>query len=164
MPLNPPDSLHLQAALGWLDLGIHAEADAELNKMTEAMRAHPGVLQVRWRIRAAAQKWEAAMDIAAMLIYAAPDLPFGWVQRSHCLHKLKRTEEARDELVGVADQFPDNIDIPYNLACYECQLGNLGRAKQWLEKAFQLGDAKKLKLAALDDPDLEPLWKNIGST
>ena len=50
----------------------------------------------------------------------------------------------------------------YNLACYECQLGNLDRAKRWLEKAFELGDARNMKLAALDDPDSEPLWKVIG--
>jgi hypothetical protein len=37
------------------------------------------------------------------------------------------------------------------------------QAKQWLEKAFQLGGPKKMKLAALNDPDLEPLWKEIGT-
>jgi hypothetical protein len=52
----------------------------------------------------------------------------------------------------------------YNLACYESQLGRLEQAKNWLEKAFALGDARKLKLAALDDPDLQPLWKEIGKT
>jgi hypothetical protein len=51
----------------------------------------------------------------------------------------------------------------YNLACYECQLGRLELAKEWLEKAFKLGDAKKMKLAALDDPDLEPLWRDPKS-
>lgn len=52
----------------------------------------------------------------------------------------------------------------YNLACYECQLGRMEQAKLWLEKAFTLRDPKKIKLMALDDPDLEPLWKSIGST
>jgi hypothetical protein len=52
----------------------------------------------------------------------------------------------------------------YNLACYECQLGRLEQAKQWLEKAFLLGDARKMKRAALDDPDLEALWKEISGT
>ena len=55
----------------------------------------------------------------------------------------------------------------YNLACYECQLGNLDRAKRWLEKAFELGDARNMKLAALDDPDLEPAvegdWQNLNN-
>jgi hypothetical protein len=50
----------------------------------------------------------------------------------------------------------------YNLACYECKLGRLEQAKSWLEKAFELGDPKKIKLMALEDPDLEPLWREIG--
>jgi hypothetical protein len=43
------------------------------------------------------------------------------------------------------------------------KLGRPDLAKAWLEKAFEIGDAKEMKLAALDDPDLEPLWRGIGS-
>ena len=49
--------------------------------------------------------------------------------------------------------------MPYNLACYECQLGRLEQAKHRLEKAFKLGEGEGMRLAALDDPDLQPLWK-----
>ena len=42
-----------------------------------------------------------------------------------------------------------------NLACDGCQLGRL-------EQAFKLGEANQMKLAGLEDPDVEPLWKNIG--
>jgi hypothetical protein len=38
------------------------------------------------------------------------------------------------------------------------QIGRLEQAKESRHKAFALGDANKLKLAALDDPDLRPLW------
>jgi hypothetical protein len=37
-----------------------------------------------------------------------------------------------------------------------------GGRQLWLERAFALDEKKELKLMALDDPDLEPLWKNIG--
>ena len=76
--------------------------------------------------------------------------------------ELKRTEEARDNLLRVVDKFPDDPILRYNLACYECQLGRLEQAKGWLEKAFKLGDPKKIKLMALEDRDLEPLWREIG--
>ena len=33
---------------------------------------------------------------------------------------------------------------------------------RWLETAFDIGDPKALKLTALHDPDLEPLWLEIG--
>jgi hypothetical protein len=32
-PLAPADRIHLQAADGWLDLGNHVEANAELEKI-----------------------------------------------------------------------------------------------------------------------------------
>jgi hypothetical protein len=73
-------------------------------------------------------------------------------------------QEARDNLLWVIDKFPDDAIMRYNLACYECQLGWFEQAKQWLAKAFKLGDPKKIKLMALDDPDLEPLWREIGQT
>jgi len=34
--------------------------------------------------------------------------------------------------------------LRYNLACYECRLGRLEQAKNWLQKAFEVGDPKNL--------------------
>jgi hypothetical protein len=51
----------------------------------------------------------------------------------------------------------------YNLACHECRLGRLEEARHWLQKAFEVGDPQRIKLMALDDPDLKPLWRDIGS-
>jgi len=161
-PLEPPDTLHLLAAQGWLELGNHIEANEELENITASLRAHPDVLKVRWEIYAAAKKWKATLDIAAALIQLDPDDPLGWVHRSYALHELKRTAEARDNLLCVVDRFPSSATMRYNLACYECQLGRLEQAKNWLKKAFALGDARAMKLAALDDPDVESHWKNIG--
>jgi len=155
--------MHLQAAEGWLELGDHIEASEELEKITTQSRTHPDVLEVRWQIYAAAKEWEAALDIAAALIELDPDGPLGWVHRSYALHELKRTSEARDNLLRVVEAFSVNPTMRYNLACYECQLGRLDQAKHWLEKAFELGEVRKMKLTAVQDADLEPLWKEIGN-
>ena len=163
-PLKPPDTFHLQAAIGWLELGNHVEADSELDKIRADFRAHPDVLKVRWQIYAAAKKWEASLNIAAAQIHIDAEDPSGWVHRSYALHELKRTTEARDNPLRVVDNFPLSATVHYNLACYECQLGRLEPANAWLEKALKLGDARKMKLAALSDPDLEPLWRDIGPT
>lgn len=53
--LQPPDSHHIDAAPGWLDLGNHIEADAELDNIAASSRAHPDVLNVRWGMRAGVQ-------------------------------------------------------------------------------------------------------------
>jgi len=162
-PLQPPDTMHLLAAQGWFELGNHVEANEELERITPQNRAHPCVLEVRWAIYAAAKKWETALDIASALIQLMPDHSLGWIHRSFALHELNRTAEARDNLLPVLDKFPDEPTLRYNLACYECRLGHLEQAKDWLEKAFRIGDAWKMKSMALEDPDLEPLWKEIGN-
>ena len=161
-PLEPPDSFHLQAAQGWLELGNQTEAKDELGKIATALRSHPDVLKVRWEVYAAGRSWDAALEVAAALIQLDPEDPLGWVHRSYCLHELKRTAEARDNLLRVVSKFHLSATMRYNLACYECQLGRLAEAKDWLQKAFALGDEKKMKLVALEDPDLEPLRREIG--
>jgi hypothetical protein len=60
------------------------------------------------------------------------------------------------------DKFPKEPIIRYNLVCYACQLGDLKGAKEWLKKAFGTGNPTKMKLMALEEPDLEPLRKDIG--
>jgi tetratricopeptide (TPR) repeat protein len=91
-----------------------------------------------------------------------PDEPFGWIHLAYALNELKRTREAWNVLLSIADKFPDQDVIPYNLACYAAQLGRLKEAKQWLELAIEMADSKEVKQVALDDPDLEPLRKEIG--
>jgi len=75
---------------------------------------------------------------------------------------LKRTKEARSVLISVADKFPDQDMISYNLARYCCQLGRLKEAMRWLWKAIDLAGKKDIRLTALEEPDLEPLWNQIG--
>jgi tetratricopeptide (TPR) repeat protein len=162
-PLEPTDTMHLRAAQGWFELGDHVEASGELEMISAQNRVHPGVLEVHWAIYAAAKKWEAALDITATFIQLAPGHPFGWLHRSFALHELNRTAEARDNLLSVLNKFPGEAVLRYNVACYECQLGRLEQSKHWLKKAFKMGDVRRMKLAALQDPDLQPLWKEIGA-
>src|SRR5262245_17621253 len=70
--LSRTDKLHLQAAVGWLELGNWSEADAELECITPSLREHPDVLAVRWQIYARAKKWEACVDIAEAIINLDP--------------------------------------------------------------------------------------------
>ncbi len=159
--IQPPDSLHLQAAQGWLGLGNPAEAQQELEKIPRRMWTHTEVLKVRWEICAVQKQWEPSLEVATVLIKADPEDPIGWVHRSYALHELKRTREARDHLLSVVDKFPISATIRYNLACYECQLGNLVEARKWLKITFRMGDQGQMKAMALEDPDLKPLWPEL---
>ncbi len=143
-------------------MGDVAEAQAELNEISPRFRTHPVVLEVRWNIYARTKKWDLALQIASALIRTVPEHPLGWIHRSFCLHELERTTEARDNLLHVVDKFRVSATVRYNLARYECRLGRLDQARLWLRKALRLGNARKLKLAALDDPELRPLWSDLG--
>jgi predicted Zn-dependent protease len=159
--LSQTQRRHLEAAEGWLGLGSWAEAQKELEAIIPPAQNHPQVLQIRWAICAARKDWPEALEIAATLIQSAPEDPSGWVHRSFCLHELKRTHEARDNLLRVIDQFKSDTTIHYNLACYECQLGQFEQARSWLQKAYALGGTRRISQMALADPDLEPLRDDI---
>ena len=161
--LQPPDTHHLSAAEGWLELGNHHEALNELNLVSLAEQGRVEVLGLRWSVSAHLKLWDACVSIAERIIELAPKDEFGWIHRSYALHELKRTRDARDLLQPALKQFPKNETIPYNLACYECQLGNLDEARDWLRRAMQLRKPARIKTQALEDPDLKPLWKEIES-
>jgi Flp pilus assembly protein TadD len=162
-PLEPPDSHHLSAAVGWLGLGDAAEAGAELEKIAPQFRSHPHVLAIRYDICAKAGEWDAAAEIARALTQLEPHRPGLWVSLAYAVRRKTGggIPQAREILVQARRAFPREQVIAYNLACYECQLGDLTAARSWLEKACALGGAKKVKLMALEDPDLKPLWPDL---
>jgi len=162
-PLEPPDSHYLTAAEGWLELGNSAEATAELQQITGTQAGHPAVLELQWQINAHARKWETCLDLATLLVRLNPELPAGWIHRSYALHELQRTREARDELLPALERFPQEAVMSYNLACYECRLGNLATARQWLKQTFGLPNAAAWRQAAKTDKDLEVLWPEIAA-
>ena len=162
--IQPPDSHHLSAATGWLGLGNVAEAVAELEKIAPQYRSHPEVLDVEFDIRAAAGKWDAAAEIAGTLTRLEPEEPGAWISLAYATRRKPGggIPQARAILIQAQQTFPKETTIAYNLACYDCQLGNLDEAKAWLDKACTLGDVRKIKHMALQDPDLRPLWPDIG--
>lgn len=159
--LGFPDRHLVNAALGWLDLHVAAEARAELQQVGTANVGHPEVLEVWWRLHAAERHWDEALRVAEMELKTAPDRMSGWVDRSYSLHELQRTVEAREALLPALAIFPQASLIPYNLACYACRLGNPTEAQHWLRKAIARGERNEIKHLALNDPDLAELREEI---
>ncbi len=164
-PLEPPDSAHLDAAQGWLDLGNAAEAGEELGKISPINQAHPEVLQVRWRVAAQAGQWQACLEIATVLTQTRPDHRFGWLHRAMSLRKLNRIAEARDVLLSVLDNFEANSTFPYYLACCFAQLGQPQEAKGWLTLALAHArsdpERDRIKQQAQADPDLQSIRDSL---
>jgi tetratricopeptide (TPR) repeat protein len=159
--LSPPDTHYLNAACGWLDLENLAEATAELDRLTIQAQNHPEVLTLRWELHARQTQWLEALEVGRALVQLAPDRADSWIKQSYALHELKRTQEAWDALAQVSEHFPELSTIPYNLACYACQLGQVQPALTWLKKAMKVGGKDRIKKMAATDTDLKPLWYQI---
>jgi Tfp pilus assembly protein PilF len=162
-PLEPPDSHHVNAAMGWLELGCCADAQAEMDLISPKHNRHPDVLETRWALLAQEQQWEAALDVATKLLLRAPERPSGWLHRAYA---MRRTPEgglakAWDALLPAAEKFPDEPTILYNLSCYACQMQQLDTARQWFQKALKVGSRERVRCMALVDDDLQPLWDEI---
>ncbi|HEY4414906.1 MAG TPA: tetratricopeptide repeat protein [Verrucomicrobiae bacterium] len=151
----------LHAAEGWLGLGNVVEAEAELRAITPVMHNHPEVLAVRYEVLAKKNCWQQCVETAETLVHLAPESHLGWIQRSFALHEMKRTTAALEKLLPAAQLFPEVITIHYNLACYECVLGNLDRSKAYLTIVFKLAAEQdcvaEWRSQLVEDPDLKSL-------
>jgi TPR repeat protein len=161
--LEPPDTHHLSAAIGWLGLGNWREAKAELEQISAKNRNAPTVLFTEYDIYAAAKDWARAADVADVLVGVMRVTPLIWLSLAYAVRRKPGggVEQAREILTKAEQRFPGQPMIAYNLACYECQLGNLDFARRWLNVALERGDAKELRRLALKDSDLEVLWDEL---
>ena len=78
------------------------------------------------------------------------------VSWAYATRRAQSIEAAKVILLDAVDNHRKAAIIHYNLACYECQLGDLEAAKKYLDVAFRLD--KKYRIRALDDEDLMALW------
>jgi tetratricopeptide (TPR) repeat protein len=161
--LGLPDVHFLLGAVGWLELGNHQEAALELDRVAPGLQGHPDVLEVRWRIFIAAKKPVAAQAIAQELIKLVPDQQGSWCKLAQSHYYQGHYQDAYDSLIQVLDRFPKDYEPPYDMACYACLLGHMDEARSYLRRAFTLNESKKVKLMALQDKDLEPLWEEIAA-
>lgn len=161
--IGPPDTHYLSAALGWMELGNCLEAKSELLKVNPGLANHPTVLEVNWAIQAAANEWPEALATAEKLVESEPNLANGWLHRAYAMRRVPGggLQAAWKLLLPAVDRFPEEATIPYNLACYSCQMGELEEARRWLRRALGVGDAAKIRTMAFADSDLKPLWPEI---
>ena len=162
-PILPPDSHYLSAAYGWLDLGNPGEARAELDGIRPEFQNHGAVLGLRWAICAELQDWPGALLAARCLAEVAPELAGTWLNLAYALRRVPEggLAAAQEVLRPAFERFPAEAIIPYNLACYACQLGEGRHAMVWLRRAMDVGEKMHIRAMALADEDLKPLWPSI---
>ena len=153
-------SKRLNAAIGYLSLGMAGEAWDELESIDARHRGMLEVLKVRLEVCRALSSWELMAEIANHLHKAEPDDPGHPIDLAFAIRRAHGEDEAAAVLEQARLSFPKEAILPYNLACYRAVAGNLTEAKRLLAEAFSM-DAS-LRIAALDDPDLVGVWDSFN--
>jgi len=145
----------LLAAQGYCEMLMFDDALAELDSLPAAARQDPAALELRLVILMQAKRWKPALATGRELTQLAPEKTIGFIHSAFCLHELGKTDEARKVLLSGPETLQGEPVFHYNLACYECVLGNLDLARTHLEKSIVLD--KKFREHAQTDPDLKAL-------
>ncbi len=159
MAVNPPDSQYLRAAHGYAELEMYSEAAAELDNIDPVCLISPEVLSVRLSVYAGLQDWGMMQSVAKRLSSQDPKNAQWAISAAYAARRAESIAAAKSILTKALELHPEEPAIHYNLACYECQMGNLSDAKKHLMQATKAD--VKFKAMALDDSDLEPLWSEI---
>ncbi|MBI4662945.1 MAG: hypothetical protein HY735_29400 [Verrucomicrobia bacterium] len=160
-PIEPPDKHFLLAAQGWMELGDQLEAFRELKRIAPEFSRHPEVVNARLELYSQIRGEQGARIIADIISEFDLSELVIQVRRSRDSHAAHRKTSACRQTPCVPLRLPLLFAVPYNLACYACQLGNLTEAWEWLQVAVELCDATEIRNLALNDPDLEALWDRI---
>ena len=152
----------LDAVEGWLELGNLHQARQELLNFPRSSLSDPQVMERLWILCARAGDWDSCLMLGHALTVVDPDRPENWLMRAVALRELGRIDSAWIMLSEARERFPEHSMIPFNLACCACDHGNLENACAMLAAAFRLHENEEdLKLIALCDPALEPLWNQV---
>jgi Tfp pilus assembly protein PilF len=146
----------LEAALGYLQLGILEEANDEIEKLPPEERTSSGVLRLRAAICSETKSWHLLREVATFLVDSLPGDPQHWIWLAHATRRTTSIPDAEAILLRAMELHPKGGMIHFNLACHAAHAGRIEEAKERLREAIRL--APETRLLALDDPDLEPLW------
>jgi len=145
----------LEPFVGYFDLGMLREAGEELENLPAEVKDDPMVLLARMEWLMEMEHWEEGASFGKSSCNLWPRLDEFFFKTAYCLHEMKRTQEAKETLVGAPLSIRKGALYFYNLACYETQLGNMEEAKSLLKTCFRKDSDYRDESMA--DPDLTPL-------
>ena len=145
----------LSYAQGYLELGMLAEATAELDRIPAPESAQIEVLGLRLAILQEQQAWPALRDLASQVVSRAPQEAAAWITWAYATRRADSLAAAEQILLSAEVQHPAEATIQFNLGCYACQRGDLAAARERVNRAIEL--EPKFADAAAIDPDLAPL-------
>lgn len=145
----------VNAARGWLQLGLPEEALRELEGLAAKERMRASALEIRLQAQMDAGHWNAGADTGKLLCLREPSEARFFLKAAYCLHETGDTEAARQWLLSGPAELIEDPRFHYNLACYHAVLGEVGPAESHLRRALDMDES--LRQPAAEDEDLASL-------
>jgi hypothetical protein len=151
----------LAYALGYIELSLLREARAELARLSAEERETPEAMAVLVELAMVEDDWRQVIRLAPRVAKVAPAVERPWIAWAYALREVGKVEEARDVLLrGAALIEKPTVLVDYNLACYDCLLGDHDGAKRRLSRVFKREPGWRAQAA--DDPDLKGMdWASV---
>lgn len=159
-PLPDEVKWRLEKAEGFMDLQMAERARSELNLVPEAHQQSLAWRLLRLRLAFDQHDWTLATELAKRMREEQPAVVDYWIQLAYATRRCLGVDAAKVILEEAAMRFPEIALIPFNLACYECRLGQNDAALRHLNRAFEMEPS--YREMALEDEDLKPLWSTLG--
>lgn len=151
----------MDAARGYLYLGLPDEALAEIEPVPFSHRFTREFMELRTSIHMARKQWLEALVISRNVCHLFPDSEHGFLDASRCLHKLGRTQEAKDVLLQAPSSLRTKAVHHFQMSRLEAKMGNVDSARKSLKRAIAL-DPKYRKLA-LKSEELHAISAEIAA-
>lgn len=145
----------LSHARGYLELGMVAEAAAELAQITGPDADSTEALKLKIAVQHEQGDWSGVRDLARELVRREAADAAVWVTLAYATRRADSLVAAEIILIKAEKAHPEEPTIQFNLGCYACQRGDLKEARRRVARAIEL-DPKFQEIAATD-PDLAPL-------
>src|SRR5581483_8483791 len=119
--MNPTELYERQitAAQGYVELGMHWDANEELERLDPEHKILPEVVAIRVQICRALKQWERMQTVAKMMALHEPTEVQWTVDWAYATRRADSIEEARLILLEAVERIPTAAILHYNLACYE---------------------------------------------
>lgn len=105
------------------------------------------------------ERWDLMEVAAKRMVEYDPDDAQWWVLWAQATSKAESIEAGRLILVNALERHAHDAGVCFNLACYECSLGNIERTKECLKRCFEIDPS--WKIVALEDERFEAMWESL---
>jgi Tfp pilus assembly protein PilF len=140
----------LNAAVGYLSLGMPQDAWNELEDIEAKDRARPEVLKVRVEVCRALKQWEMMAEASNYLRKIETDEAGHSLNMAYATRRFKSEADAAEILSMALRRYYDDALVRYNLACYWCVMGRVEEAREMLETACKKDESLR-ELAGTDE-------------